>query len=53
MCECTQLRAKPNCLIDPIHVAAMMNKKRGLAGTFACQYVNRDVTSLLLHVHVT
>ena len=38
---------------DPIHVTAIMNKKRGLAGKFACQYVNRDVTSLLLHVPVT
>ena len=41
------------CVIDPIHVTAMMNKKRGLEGKFARQYVNRDVTSLLLHVPVT
>ena len=41
-------------IIDPIHVAAMMNKKRGLAGNFTANlHVNRDVTSLLLHVPVT
>ena len=39
--------------IHPIHVAAMLNKKRGLEGQFARQYVNRDVTSLLLYVPVT
>ena len=39
--------------IHPIHVAAMLNKKRGLEGKFARQYVKLDVTSLLLHVHVT
>ena len=38
--------------IDPIHVTAMMNKKRGLEGKCARQYVNRDVTSLLLPVPV-
>ena len=41
-----------NC-IHPIHATAMVNKKRGLEGKFARQYVNRDVTSLLLHVPVT
>ena len=40
------------CCIHPIHVAAMLNKKRGLEGKFAQQYVKLDVTSLLLHVHV-
>ena len=35
------------------HVTAMMNKKRGLEGKCALQYVNRDVTSLLLHVPET
>ena len=39
--------------IHPIHVTAMMNKKRGLEGKSARQYVHRDVTSLLLHVPVT
>ena len=39
-------------IIHPIHVTAMMNKKRGLEGKFARQYVNRDVRSLLLHVPV-
>ena len=39
--------------IHPIHVTAMMNIKRVLEGKFARQYVNRDVTSLLLHVPVT
>ena len=42
-----------NCIIHPIHVTAMMNKKRGKEGKFARQYVNRDVTSLLLDVPVT
>ena len=37
-------------IIDPIHVTAMMNKKRGLAGKFARQCVNRDVTSLFRHL---
>ena len=40
-------------IIHPIHVTAMMNKKRGLEGKFARQYVNRDVRSLLLHIPVT
>ena len=39
--------------IHPIHVTAMMSKKRGLEGKFARQCVNRDVISLLLHVPVT
>ena len=36
-------------LIYPIHVAAMINKKRGTEGKFTRHYV----TSLLLHVPVT
>ena len=42
--------------IDPIHAAAMTDKKRlGLQiyRKFARQYVNCDVISLLLHVPVT
>ena len=46
-------RTEMYTLIHPIHVTAMMNKKRGLEGKFARQYVNRDVRSLLLHVPVT
>ena len=40
-------------LIHPIHVAAMLNKKRGLEGKFVQHYVKMDVTSLLLRVRVT
>ena len=39
--------------IHHIHIEAMLNKKRGLEGKFAQQYVKLGVTSLLLHVHVT
>ena len=32
------------------HVAAMLNKKRGLAGMFVKQYIKLDVTSLFHHL---
>ena len=53
--KCKDMSDRTRCVdtIDPIHAAAMTDKKRGLGCRFARQYVNCDVTSLLLHVPVT